>query len=54
MSGGTIVLQSLALGLVSLLFVHNSSYLKMSTLANMGTIFSANTNAIKRFKVAVD
>jgi len=53
-SGGTIVLQSLALGLVSLLFVQNSSYLKMSTLANMGTIFSANTNAIKRFKVAVD
>mmetsp|Transcript_5992 Transcript_5992/g.10373 ORF Transcript_5992/g.10373 Transcript_5992/m.10373 type:complete len:503 (+) Transcript_5992:280-1788(+) len=54
-TGGSIVLQSVALGLISSLFVATSGYLKMSTLANMGTVFGGGTvKGIKRFKVAVD
>eukprot|EP00241_Pyramimonas_parkeae_P001725 CAMPEP_0114252500 /NCGR_PEP_ID=MMETSP0058-20121206/15870_1 /TAXON_ID=36894 /ORGANISM="Pyramimonas parkeae, CCMP726" /LENGTH=495 /DNA_ID=CAMNT_0001366439 /DNA_START=41 /DNA_END=1528 /DNA_ORIENTATION=+ len=53
-TGGTIVLQSVALGCISLLFLKNSSYLKMSTLAHMGTMFGSGTTVMKRFKVAVD
>ncbi|KAK3280944.1 hypothetical protein CYMTET_11235 [Cymbomonas tetramitiformis] len=54
-TGGSIVLQSVALGLMSTLFLQNSEYIKMSTLANMGTIFSPTTTVHKKwFKVAVD
>eukprot|EP00238_Polyblepharides_amylifera_P009073 CAMPEP_0196586844 /NCGR_PEP_ID=MMETSP1081-20130531/55777_1 /TAXON_ID=36882 /ORGANISM="Pyramimonas amylifera, Strain CCMP720" /LENGTH=375 /DNA_ID=CAMNT_0041908855 /DNA_START=111 /DNA_END=1238 /DNA_ORIENTATION=- len=52
-TGGSIILQSVALGSISTLFLQNSSYLKLSTLANMGTIFGSTTNS-KWFKVAVD
>jgi len=39
-----------------MLFLKNSSYLKMSTLAHMGTMFSSSSTAgvMKKFKVAVD
>ena len=56
-TAGTIISQSTALGLISMLFLKNSSYLKMSTLAHMGTMFGgsvASGTVMKRFKVAVD
>lgn len=55
-TGGTIITQAASLGLISMLFLKNSSYLKMSTLAHMGTMFSSSSTAgvMKKFKVAVD
>ena len=47
-------MQAASLGLISMLFLKNSSYLKMSTLAHMGTMFSSSSTVMKKFKVAVD
>ena len=53
-SGGSIVLQTAALALISTLFLEKSEYYRISSLAHLGSVFDAGFSAGRSNKIAVD
>ena len=53
-AGGPIVLQAVALALLSTLFPQRSEYYRISSLAHLGSVFDAGFSAGRSNKIAVD
>lgn len=53
-AGGSIVLQAVALALLSTLFLQRSEYYRISSLAHLGSVFDAGFSAGRSNKIAVD